>query len=439
MTTTVRECVQHITNGSLTSVQLVQSCFEVIDSSEPAIQAWQYLDREQVLAEAEKLDNIRRRGQPLGALHGIPIGVKDIFDTDDMPTERGSAIYHGRTPQTNATVINRLKEAGALIMGKTVTTEFAYMHPASTTNPHNAAHTPGGSSSGSAAAVAAGHVPLALGSQTNGSVIRPASYCGVYGYKPTRGIVSRQGVLQTSTHLDHVGGFARDIGDLALLCDCLGSYDPADSASYLAPRPAMLPGYLSEVPVNPNFIWLDLPYDDRYTDDCTAAFAELTEVLGGQVDRMAAPKTFAALPQVHKIIYDYEIYRCLSDEREQHWSSLSSTAQQAMENAKSWSDQEYKEALEIRASAISWFEEFFNDYDAVVTPAATGEAPLIEAGTGDPICSTLWTLCGLPTLTMPLLAGSNNLPVGVQLVGAYNQDDRLFRTARWLLNYLKED
>lgn len=439
MTTTVRECVEHIANGSLTSVQLVQSCFAVIDDTEAAIHAWQHIDREQVLAEAEKLDDMRRRGQPLGALHGVPIGVKDIFDTSDMPTERGSPVYQGRIPQANASVINKLKEAGALIMGKTVTTEFAYMHPAATTNPHNAAHTPGGSSSGSAAAVAAGHVPLALGSQTNGSVIRPASFCGVYGYKPSRGILSRQGVLQTSTHLDHVGAFARDMGDLALLCDCMAAYDAADTASYLAPRPKMLPGYLSDVPVEPNFIWLDLAYNDRFTTDCSDAFAELVDAMGGRIERAPAPKSFAALPQVHKIIYDYEIYRCLADERENHWSLLSSTAQQAMQNAKVWTDQEYQEALDIRASSIDWFSEFFNDYDAIVTPAAIGEAPLIDTGTGDPICCTIWTLCGLPTLTMPLLAGNNDLPIGVQLVGAYNQDDRLFRTARWLLNYLKEE
>jgi Asp-tRNA(Asn)/Glu-tRNA(Gln) amidotransferase A subunit family amidase len=439
MTATVRDWVTQIANGSLTSEKLVQSCLDCIDTTEPQIHAWQHLNKEALLSDARRMDDIRRQGYAVGAMHGIPVGIKDIINTVDQPTEYGSAIYQRNQPTANATVINKLKEAGAVIMGKTVTTEFAYMHPSRTTNPHNPARTPGGSSSGSAAAVAAGHVPLALGSQTNGSVIRPASFCGVYGFKPSRGIVSRQGVLQTSQHLDHVGGFARDIGDLALLCDRIAGYDPADPACYLAPKPSMLQGYLAEVPVEPALVWIDLDYAERFGKDTVEGFEELLEALGSHVERIPAPQSFSALPKVHKIIYDYEIYRCLTTEREHHHDKLSTTAQAAMEHAKQWTETQYLEALDIRQAANEWFDKFFHDYDAIVTPSATGEAPAIEQGTGDPICCTLWTLCGLPSLTMPLLNGSNNLPIGVQLVGARNHDDRLFRTARWVLQQLREE
>lgn len=435
---TIRECVELIADGRLTAVQMVESCWQCIDATEDTIHAWQHLDKDKALQDAKALDDIRRRGGPLGALHGIPVGLKDIFDTDDMPTERGSPIYKDRQPEANATVVDKLKEAGAIILGKTVSTEFAYMHPAVTRNPHNADYSPGGSSSGSAAAVAAGHVPLALGSQTNGSVIRPASFCGVYGFKPSRGIVSRNGVLQTSQHLDHVGVFSRDMGDLALLTDCISGYDSADPASYLKPRPKMLQGYLAEVPVEPNFVWIDLPYADRYHQDATEANDELIEATGKQVDRIVAPQSFAALPACHKAIYDYEIYRCLEQERDKHWEDLSSTAKKAMENASRVDLSTYTEALEIRTAANEWFETFFHDYDAILTSSATGEAPAFGDGTGDPICCTIWTLCGLPTLSMPLLSGNNNLPIGVQLVGARDQDDRLLRTARWLIAHLHE-
>lgn len=436
---TVRECVALIAEGKLTSVQLVESCFQCIDSTEASIHAWQYIDKQQALAQAQELDDIRRRGEPLGALHGIPVGIKDIIDTNDMPTERGSPIYQGRQPATNATVIDKLKEAGAVILGKTVTTEFAYMHAADTKNPHNHSYSPGGSSSGSAAAVAAGHVPLALGSQTNGSVIRPASFCGVYGYKPSRGIISRSGVLETATHLDHVGVFARDIGDLALLTDCISGYDPEDTASELKPRPKHLAGYLSEVPIEPNFVWLDLPYADRYTADAVEGFEELIDAIGGQLERVPAPQSFAALPVCHKTIYDYEIFRCLQEEREHHRDQLSTTTQTAMDNAAKVDTAAYTEALDILNASKNWFKEFFNDYDAIVTPSAVGEAPTFGNGTGDPICCTIWTLCGLPSLTMPLLSGANDLPIGIQLVGAHNQDDRLLRSARWLLHHLRQD
>src|SRR4051794_13720278 len=215
--------------GLVTSEELVSACLERIRQVEPAVQAWTFLDEPHALAQARAADERRRSGEPVGALQGLPVGLKDIIDTADMPTENGCAVHRGRAPRDDATVAKMLRAAGAVILGKTVTTECAYFCPGKTRNPHNPEHTPGGSSSGSAAAVAAGMVPLALGSQTNGSVIRPAAFCGVYGFKPTHGLIPRGGVLQLSRTLDHVGLFARSLDDIALLAEQLTGYDERDA------------------------------------------------------------------------------------------------------------------------------------------------------------------------------------------------------------------
>ncbi len=435
---TVRDLVARVHAGEAASAQIVSDCLAAIEATEPQIRAWQFLDRESAAAQAEAMDDIRRRGRPVGALHGIPVGIKDIFDTADMPTERGSPIYAGRRPEADCAVVEKLREAGAVILGKTVTTEFAWLQPAVTRNPHDPARAPGGSSSGSAAAVAAGHVPLAVGSQTNGSTIRPASYCGVYGFKPTRGIVSRRGVLQTSQTLDQVGVFGRDAGDVALLADVLGGYDASDSSCYLAPRPRMLQGYLAEVPIEPSFAWIDMPYAERYSPATRAGCEELLEAMGSRVERLPAPRSFAVLIECHKVIYEFEMRRNLDAELTTHGDRLSPALRAALQAAEQRTQAQYDEALEVLAAAVDWFEQFFCDYDAIVTPSATGEAPPLDAGTGDPICSTIWTLCGLPCLSIPLLVGTGGLPIGIQLVANANEDDRLFRTTRWLLEQLEE-
>ncbi len=435
---TVEEHARLIREGVLTSEQWVKSCLEKIDATDSAIGAWAHLDSGLAMEQARQMDQIRRAGKPTGLLHGVPVGVKDIFDTDDQPTGRGSAIYAGRRPDASSAVVEKLKEAGAVILGKTVSTELAYMHPADTRNPHNPAHTPGGSSSGSAAAVAAGHVPLAIGSQTNGSTIRPASYCGIYGYKPTRGIISRRGSLQTSATLDQVGLFGQHPEDVALLCDVLGGYDASDNMSYLAPRPEVLKGYHTEAPIEPALVWIDLPYADRYSMATIKGCEEVIEILGDRIERIPAPKTFTVLIEALQRIYGFELYQCLSEERENHDALLSDTMISALQAAGQISLTEYEDAQEIMQAATTWFQQFFYDYDAIVTPAALGEAPVFEDGAGDPICCTIWTLCGLPCLSLPLLVGDNQLPVGIQLVAGENEDDRMFRTTRWLLDYLND-
>ena len=385
------------------------------------------------------MDAIRQAGRPLGPLHGIPVGVKDIIDVRGLPAERGTPAFAGRVPEADAALVERLREAGAVILGKTVTTELAFLHPSSTRNPHDPTRTPGGSSSGSAAAVAAGHVPLAIGTQTNGSVIRPAAFCGIFGFKPTRGIISRRGILQTSETLDQAGGFARTLEDAALLCDIIASYDPSDTASYPHPRPAMREGFHAEVPVEPAFAWFDLPFNDRLDPDARAGLDEVISALGAHVERLEASENLAGLVGVQQTIHEYEICRHLSDTFDAHWDQISPTLQTVIERGRQISAEQHADALAVRASAIAYFEGFFKDYDAVITPATTGEAPAFESGTGDPVFCTIWTLLGLPTLTLPLLCGAQGLPIGLQLVGAGEEDDRLLRTAHWLVDRLETE
>ena len=437
-TLTALEALRRIREGLLTSVDMVRSCLARIDETDAQIRAWAHIDHERALARAEQMDAMRRAGKAIGALHGMPVGLKDIIDTSALPTERGTPIFAGRKPERNAALVDRLLEEGAVILGKTVTTEFAFMHPSATRNPHNRDHTPGGSSSGSAAAVAARQVPLAVGTQTNGSVIRPASFCGAFGFKPTRGIISRRGVLRTSENLDQVGVFARSLEDTALLADVIGGYDPDDLLSFDRPRPAMLNGSRAEVPIEPNLALFDLPCDDRMQPDARKGLGELADALGAQVERIPAPRAFSGLIEAHRIIQEHEISRNLGDVFADSRDKLSSSLQPAVERGRAVSVDQYEDALGQMNRANAYFEAFFRDFDAVLTLGAPGEAPMLSEGiTGDPVYCTIWTLCGLPAVTMPLLLGANGLPIGVQFIGAVEEDDRLLRTANWLLNFLK--
>jgi Asp-tRNA(Asn)/Glu-tRNA(Gln) amidotransferase A subunit family amidase len=435
---TAIEAGRRIRAGIISSEALVAACIGRIEESDGEIRAWRYFDADKALADAIERDELRRRGATLGALHGIPVGVKDIVDTNTMPTEFGSPIHRGRAPRANAAVVDKLLEAGAVIMGKTATTEFAYLKPTETANPHNTAHSPGGSSSGSAAAVAAGHVPLAIGSQTNGSTIRPASFCGLFGFKPTRGMISRRGVLETSKTLDQMGVFARSLEDAALLSDTLSGYDPADCMSFLRARPSALTGARDEPPVQPNLVWFDMPFSDRLSPACREGLEEILQALGARLERFPYPSAFPEVIRHQQVIHEYEIARALHKEAEDHWDLISELLQPAMERGLAYSDDEYAQSLAMMEKMAGFYTQVFNEYDAIIAPSAPGEAPLKEAGTGDPIFSTLWTFNGLPALTLPLLEGDGDLPMGVQLVGGLEGDDRLFRTAAWVLRHLEE-
>lgn len=435
-TLSATEAASFIASGKLKSVQLVQSCLDRIAETDGEIQAWAHIDPEHALAQADACDRRRQAGFAVGPLHGLPVGLKDIIDTRDMPTQRGSGIFEGRTTDDDARIVEMLREAGAVIMGKTVTTELAFVHANETRNPHNPAHTPGGSSSGSAAAVAAEQVPLAIGTQTNGSVIRPASFCGTYGFKPTRGTIPRTGVLQTSVSLDQIGCFGRTLEDVALLTDAISGYDQRDAESFPDARPSMRAGVQEDAPVEPELVWFNLPFNDRLSAAAAEGLEGVMEILGPRVSRMDPADQFGELVAVQARIHEYEIAKHQAHVFDGHWDQISDTLKPIIERARQISDAEYQDALAVKSSAEKFFGEFFLDYDAILAPSAAGEAVPFGSSTGDPIFCTLWTLAGLPCVTLPMLVGETNLPIGVQLIGSAHKDDRLLRTARWFQNFI---
>jgi len=416
----------------LTSEELVGACLARIRELEPKVQAWAFLDEEHALSQARAADELRRSGQAVGPLHGIPVGVKDIIDTGDMPTENGTVLHAGRTPRTDAAVVARLRAAGAVILGKTVTTECAYFHPGKTRNPHNPEHTPGGSSSGSAAAVAAGMVPLALGSQTNGSVIRPAAFCGVYGFKPTHGLIPRTGILKLSRTLDHVGFFAGNLEDLALLAEKLAGWDEGDPDTRPRARIPFKAILSEEPPIPPVIAFVKTPMWERAEPETKEAFAELVDALGDRVEEVELFPSAAEAWDWHKTIMEAEMAANLEREWLSGKEKLSEKLRALIERGRAISAVDYQRALARIAPMQQSFEELFTQrYDAILTPAAPGTAPKGLDSTGDPSFCTLWTLAGLPALSLPLLRGESSLPIGVQLVGRRDFDARLLRTARW--------
>ena len=426
------KAAREIRSGRLSSVDLVQACLDRIDEVEDTICAWAFLDPERALDQARKADEARAEGQAMGPLHGVPVGVKDIIDTYDMPTEYGTVLMAGHRPTADATVVTRLRAAGAVVMGKTVTTELAVYSRGKTRNPHDPEHSPGGSSSGSAAAVASRMVPLAIGTQTNGSVVRPAAYCGVTGFKPTHGLVSRHGVLTQSPPLDQVGVFARSVEDAALLAEQLMGYDPNDTA--LAPRahPALLETASDEPPVTPLLGFVKSPVWEHAEADTRDAFAELVDRLGDDVEEIDLPEVLDGAVDWHRTLMEADLAKNFAALYERGKDKLSPILCEMIERGQTHLAMDYNRAIDRIPLVGRIFQDIFERYDAIITPATTGEAPAGLETTGSPVFCTLWTLAGMPSITLPLLQGSKGLPLGVQLVGPKHEDARLLRTARWL-------
>ncbi len=427
-----RQAAQGIRDGLFSAADLVRQCLEQIKLREPEVQAWAYLDPDHALAQALRADELRESGKPLGPLHGVPVGIKDIINTADMPTEDGTPLHAGRMPTHDAKVVELLRAAGAIIMGKTVTTELATYFPGKTRNPHNLAHTPGGSSSGSAAAVAAGMVPLALGTQTNGSLIRPAAYCGVFGFKPSRGLVSCQGILMQSPRLDQVGGFGRSVEDLALLGEVLSAYDPNQPG--MLPR-AALP--LQKVcdenpPLPPKLALVKTPWWSQVDADLREGFGELADRLGEHVEEFVLPDPAAKALDWHATVMEADLAANYAADYERGAGQLSASLRGQLERGYAISAVAYLKALERIRPVTESLDEIFDRCDAILTPAVAGAAPLGLDSTGSPMFCTLWTFCGMPAISLPLLQAGNGLPLGVQLVGRVGDDARLLRTARWL-------
>lgn len=439
-TLTATEAHREITRGALSAEEYVSACLDRIAAIDGDVGAFVHIDPSHALAQAKSLDERRRNGLPTGPLHGIPVAVKDIFDTEDHPTEHGSPLFAGRRPREDATVVARLRAAGAVIIGKTVTTEFAYYHPGKTRNPHNLACTPGGSSSGSAAAVAAGMVPLAIGSQTNGSVIRPASFCGVFGAKPTHGFISRGGVLTLSRTLDHVGVFARTLDDVALLLDVLAGHDPRDPDTRPVAAPNISATLAGAPPLPPKFGLVKTPQWEKAEPSTREAFEEVIAGLGDAAGVIELPDVFTEAWNAQRTIMAADMAHSLGSVVERGSKDASSPRlREFIEQGRKVPAVDYLAALALRPRLSAAIASVFDYYDAIITPASLGTAPKSLETTGDPVFCTLWTFLGMPALSLPVLQGADGMPLGLQLVGPAHDDARLLRTARALLGMISAE
>jgi Asp-tRNA(Asn)/Glu-tRNA(Gln) amidotransferase A subunit family amidase len=393
-----------IADGELTSEQLVADCLDRIAAREDTLRAWAHLDPDRALAEARARDDEPSRGP----LHGVPVGIKDLIDTADQPTRYGSPIYATHQPTADAECVDRLRRAGAVVIGKTVTTEFAVFHPGPTTHPQDPTRTPGGSSSGSAAAVAAGTIPLALGTQTAGSVVRPASFCGVFGGKPTFGTIPTDGVKACSTTLDHVGAFGRDAADVAValgvMSDDIDRFRPVD----LGDRPRI--GFCRT------------PWWDELEPTTRATLEAGAESLARSADvvEVTLPAEFAGLVDAQRTIMGVELRRNLAWERTHHPELLSDDLRTYLEESAALEDG-YDDALELARRCRAQLAGVFTEPSVLLAPSVLGEPPPI-ATTGDPLLCRAWTLLGTPSVSVPGLTGPTDLPVGVQVVTAPDAD-----------------
>jgi amidase len=412
-----REAARQIAERRITAEALVGAYLDWIAAREAVVGAWQYLDREQALAAARRRD----AEPPRGPLHGIPIAVKDLIDTADMPTAYGSSIYRDYRPAADGSCVALARAAGAIVLGKTVTTEFATFTPGKTANPRNPAHTPGGSSSGSAAAVADGMVPLAFGTQTAGSVIRPGAFCGCIAYKPSFGLINRAGVKPLADSLDTIGVFARSVEDAAFF------------VGVLTERPALR--QLAIPKQAPRFGQYRTPVWDQ-AEPATAAALDAAraalERAGAVVTELPIAPEHQGLSDAQDTVMWFEIVRALAYERLEHSAELSPRLAQLIDTGMAIGAEVYDQARAGAAVARAKLDTFFGSCDAILVPAAPGEAPAGIGNTGNPIFNRMWTLLGVPCVTLPARWADNGLPTAVQLVARLGDDVRLMGSAAFL-------
>lgn len=422
-----------LASGDLTSEALVGACLKRIAEREPDIGAWAHLNSDAALAAARRSDQRRARGEPLGALEGIPVGIKDIIDTKDFPTELGSEIFAGRQPAEDAFVVSELKAAGAIILGKTVTTEFAFFGPGKTRNPHDLKRTPGGSSSGSAAAVADFQVPIALGTQTAGSIIRPASYCGVIGYKPTFGYISRTGVLEQSAPLDTIGGYARSVEDVALLIDCISGFDTIDR-DMIGHDPQLMSAMHDAKSRPPRRLaFIKSPAWAQGDETMRAAIEAFVSTFRDvEITETELPAGFETIIRLQQIVQFSDIARNYGPIADAHPDRVSDKLKEVIAEGRSFSTLSYDDARSKQEALCEALRPIFVHNDAILTPAAAGIAPIGLQSTGSPMFNGLWTYLKLPCISLPLLT-VDAMPLGVQLVGARGDSGRLLGVASWLM------
>jgi len=410
---TAHQAIRRLSAGDLTAEELVADCLRHIADEEPRVQAWEFLDPELALAQARRAD---AAGRP-GPLHGLPLGVKDTFDTSDMPAAWGSALFAGRRPRHDAASVAMLRRAGAVILGKTVTTELAFYAPGRTRNPRDPSRTPGGSSSGSAAAVAASMVPAALGSQTAGSIVRPASFCGVVGYKPSHGLVPMDGISPLAPgSLDTFGMLVRSAADLPLLAGALGIP--------VAPAPLPAP---PRVGLCRTEAWaLAAPESHAVVEDAARRLALAGAAVADEDER------FDGLCDAQRDVMAFEANAAWRDTLARELAHVSPQLRQLLAEGQAVSPARRAEALALRDRARRRLPAIFARFDVLLTASALGEAPEGLFSTGDPAMNRIWTLLGVPCVSLPVAQGPHGLPVGVQLVGAPGDDAALLAAAAWV-------
>ena len=433
---TATEAASQIAKGTLTSEALVRSCLDRIKERDAAVQAWAYLDPDHAIAQAKLRDAETRAsnsngGRPVGPLHGVPIGLKDVIDTGDMPTECGSAIFKGNRPAKDAACVTALREAGAVILGKTVTTELANTFPGKTRNPHNPGHTPGGSSSGSAAGVADLQMPLALGTQTGGSVIRPASFNGIYGLKPTLGLISRRGVLLQSHTLDTIGTYGRSLEDVALLTDALTAHDPLDPVSFPRSRGSLLATMRAAPQATPRLAFFKTPAWTEAEEITKTKIQGLAMRLGADCEEVALAAPFDRIIEMHAIVMGAENLAYYGEFLRQPAGVLSDRLRERLEAGRKVPASLYINAVNAREELYGLVEKVLDRYDAILCPSSCGPAPVTLESTGNAIFNGMWTYLGVPCVNLPMFS-ANGLPLGVQLVAKRGDEARLLRAAKWL-------
>jgi len=418
---TATEIVRAVAAGTTTCEAVARACLERIDARESQVLAWQFLDAELVLTQARTLDRSSQRGP----LQGVPFGIKDIIDTADMPTEYGSPIYRGHQPMGDAACVALGRRAGGVLMGKTVTTEFANVFPGKTRNPFDPARTPGGSSSGSAAAVADGMVPLAIGTQTTGSTIRPASFCGTFGYRPTYGDLRTVGVKEAAGSMDTLGLFARSVEDIALYRGVLLGDTPVPIEDF--PR-------APTIGVCRTHLW---PALEPYTRELIEDAARKLERAGARIVDVSLPREFDTVADVHRSVSSFEFARNFSWEIDHHWDMVSEKLRTGrLQHGQACTHKEYVEARNTAERLRALLPQSFGDCDILLSAAATGEAPIGLESTGNAAPNAIWTITHVPQMTLPVFKGPNGLPVGLQVATKRNEDRKLFSVARWVYQRL---
>lgn len=414
---TATEIVRAIAAGNATCEAVAKACLDRIAAREPQVQAWQYLNPDQVIANARALDHSGKQGPLLG----VPVGVKDIIDTADMPTEYGSPIHEGHRPHMDAACVALTRRAGGVIMGKTVTTEFANRHPGKTMHPRDPRRTPGGSSSGSAAAVGDHMIPLAIGTQTTGSTIRPAAFNGCFGYRPTWGDLRLAGVMEAAGSLDTLGLIARSVEDVALYRDVLLGItpEPLSSTPCDAPRVGLCRTQFWDA-------------TDAATKASIEACAQTMAKAGAKVSELNLPKAFDLIDEIHQRISSFEFARNRAWELYRYPEKISTTLRNGrLKHGLAYTYEQYRDARAQAEKLRLLLDDIFKDYDVILTPSAAGEAPVGLNETGSAAFSSIWTVGHTPSMTLPLFTGPNNMPIGVQLVARRDADRYLFEAAHW--------